>query len=61
MRQERREPWKLPYSQRSKTSKKFRDTEKKIKQPENDHEWYSAAKLKYLLRKCWWGIKRYKK
>ena len=59
-RKDRREPWKLSWSVRKKVSKKFKDTEKKIKKLCMAGEWYKAIKLKSLLRRCWWGIKRYK-
>lgn len=59
-RKDRREPWKLPWAIRKKVSKKFKDTEKKIKELSQAGEWHKVIKLKSFLRRCWWGIKRYK-
>tara|TARA_Y100000114_G_scaffold94654_1_gene88010 strand:+ start:1558 stop:1746 length:189 start_codon:yes stop_codon:yes gene_type:complete len=60
VRKDRPEPWKLPYSQRKKTSKKFRDTAKKIKALRLLQDWSQVTRLQRLMRMCWWGIKRYK-
>lgn len=60
MRQDRRSPWILPFSQRHKVSRKYKDTEKQIKQCKLNKDWECVKRLKYLLRQAWWGIKRYK-
>ncbi len=59
-RKERKSPWILPYRLRKSVSKKFRDTEKKIKQCKAIGNWDCVKRLKYILRNAWWGIKRYK-
>ena len=59
-RKERSEPWKLPYSRRKKTSRKYKDTEKQIKAFRLLKDWVGVMKLQRLIRLCWWGIKRYK-
>lgn len=59
-RQERREPWKLPYQKRKSVSKKFKDTEIEIQKAKQSQNWTKVKRLKYILRKVWWGIKRYK-
>lgn len=61
MRKDRRSPWILPWNQRHKVSKKYRETEKQIKQCQQDNDWRCVKRLKYILRNVWWGIKRYKK
>ena len=60
MRKDNRCPWILPYEKRKLTSKKFRDTEKEIKTLKQEGKWYEAGKLSSLLRRAWWGVKRYK-
>lgn len=59
-RQDRSVPWILPWSKRRSVSKKFKDTEKEIKQCRLDGDWKRVKRLRYLLRNVWWGIKRYK-
>ena len=59
-RKDRPEPWKLPYWKRKRTSKKYKDTAKEIKNLRALKDWIGVKKLQRLLRMCWWGIKRYK-
>ena len=60
MRSDRRPPWLMPYEDRKKVSKKFKDTESKIREAKDKGDWHLAIRLKRLLMKAWWGIKRYK-
>lgn len=59
-RNDRKVPWILSYRQRFLRSKKLRDTEKEIKQARHDQDWGKVTKLGRLIRRVWWGIKRYK-
>ena len=56
----RRVPWILSYRQKKLVSGKFRKTEEEARQAKLDGNWNQFSRLKYLLRKCWWGIKSYK-
>lgn len=60
MRKDNRIPWILPYQKRKKVSRKYRDTEKRIKEAKSESRWSDVIRLKYILRNIWWGIKRYK-
>jgi hypothetical protein len=40
--------------------KKFKDTEIEIQKAKQSQDWTKVKRLKYILRKVWWGIKRYK-
>lgn len=53
-------PWKLSDKQRKSTSRKYKETEKAIKRCKMDGDWFCVLKLRSLLRRVWWGIKRYK-
>lgn len=59
-RKDNRVPWILPYRIRKSVSRKFRDTERRIKQCREAGDWNCVKRLKYILRNVWWGIKRYK-
>lgn len=59
-RKDRRPSWILPYSKRSKVCRKLANTMKDIKEHRNKGEWESVKSLSRLIRKVWWGIKRYK-
>ena len=52
--------WILPWSKRQLVSKKYRDTENKIKECKLNGDWACVKRLKYILRNVWWGIKRYR-
>lgn len=60
-RDNRKEPWKLTYMQRFSISTKLKNTLKKIKQYRQSMKWSEEMLLKRKTRKCWWGVKRYKK
>lgn len=53
-------PWKLSDRQRKLTCRKYKETEKEIKQCKLDGNWLCVKKLRSLLRRVWWGLKRYK-
>ena len=59
-RQDRKIPWILSYNQRKLTSRKFRKTEEEIQKAKDEKRWTDCIRLKSLLRRAWWGIKRYK-
>lgn len=59
-RKDRRPPWILSYKQRKYTSRKFREAEKKATEAKLAGDWAQFSKIKSLLRRVWWGIKRYK-
>ena len=52
--------WILPYSKRKGVCGKYRKTEKEISQNKLSGDWEEVKKLRSLVRKVWWGIKRYK-
>jgi len=51
--------WILSWRQRKYLSKKFKDTEKLIQECKDSGNWKEEKRLKSLLRRSWWGIKRY--
>ena len=57
---DRKVPWILSYRQRKYTSRKFRETEKKATEAKLSGDWMEFSRIKSLLRRVWWGIKRYK-
>lgn len=52
--------WILNFRQRKFLSKKFKDTEKLIQENKDSGDWSEVSRLQSLLRRVWWGIKRYK-
>lgn len=60
-RRDTRMPWILPYVDRAKVSRKYRDTVKQINNCRLAGEWEFVKMLKRKLRRVWWGTKRYKK
>jgi len=60
-RKDTRMPWILPYVDRTKVSKKYKDTVKQINNCRLTGDWECVKMLKRLLRRVWWGTKRYKK
>lgn len=61
MRTSKQEPWKLSYTQKKHVSYKFRETEREILKCKQAEDWQCVKRLKSLLRRKWWGVKRYKK
>ena len=59
-RKDKRPSWILPYSKRSKVSRKLANTMKQIKECRNKGDWECVKMLSRLIRHTWWGIKRYK-
>jgi hypothetical protein len=59
-RKDRKPPWILTYMQRKHTSRKYKDTEKQIKLCRQAGDWSCVVKLGRLLRRVWWGVRRYK-
>lgn len=53
-------PYIVPYLNRRKFCRKVRDTEKEVQILKNEGKWTEAARLEWVLRKAWWGYKRYK-
>lgn len=52
--------WILDYNKRKNVSGKYRATEKEILEKKLSGDWSEVKRLKSLIRKVWWGIKRYK-
>jgi hypothetical protein len=52
--------WILTFRQRKFLSRKFRDTEKLIQENKDSGNWSEVSRLQSLLRRVWWGIKRYR-
>ena len=50
---------KVPYMNRRKFCRKVKETEEKIHWLQQNGGWILASKLKFRLRNCWWGYKRY--
>ena len=59
-RKDRKIPWILPYNKRSQVCRKLSDTMNEIKESRNKGEWDKVKSLSRLIRRVWWGIKRYK-
>ena len=59
-RKDRKPWWILSYNKRKYVSQKFKNTEKLIQENKDKGDWTEVKKLKSLLRRAWWGIKRYK-
>ena len=59
-RKDRKPWWILGYNKRKYVSQKFKNTEKLIQENKDKGDWIEVKKLKSLLRRAWWGIKRYK-
>ena len=60
-RQDKKPWWILSYNDIKKTSLKYRSTLDKIKECKQSGDWECVRKLKSLLRRAWWGTKRYNK
>jgi len=56
-RKDRPVPWILRYRERKYRSPKVRKTEAEIQKAKNEKNWSLVIRLKYLLRKSWWGYK----
>ena len=52
--------WILDYDKRKHVSGKYRATEKEISEKKLSGDWSEVKRLQSLIRKVWWGIKRYK-
>jgi len=48
-----------PYESRKHFCRKIRETEKKITELKKNDDWKEASHLSKVLRKAWWGYKRY--
>tara|TARA_B100000212_G_scaffold341984_1_gene326989 strand:- start:17725 stop:17925 length:201 start_codon:yes stop_codon:yes gene_type:complete len=59
-RKDRSVPWILRYRERKDLSKKIRKTEAAVKKAKAEQDWGLVMRLKYLLRKSWWGYKKIK-
>jgi hypothetical protein len=59
-RTERRSPWLLSWNQRPHKTRKIRKTERQIQDAKDAENWKLVSRLKYLLRKAWWGYKKIK-
>lgn len=59
-RKDRKPWWILDFRQRPKLSRKFKKTEDQIEECKKAGDWECVKRLKSLLRRSWWGIKRYK-
>lgn len=59
-RTEIRSPWLLTWNQRSLKTRKIRKTEQQIQDAKDKGDWILVSKLKYILRKAWWGYKKIK-
>jgi len=59
-RNDRRSPWLLAWHQRPHKNRKIRKTEQQIQDAKDVGDWILVSRLKYLLRKVWWGYKRIK-
>ena len=57
-RKDRSVPWILRYRERKLLSAKMRKTEEQIQKAKEEKDWGLVIRLKYLLRKSWWGYKR---
>lgn len=60
MRFDRKPSWVLSFRQRKLLSRKFKKTEEQIQECKDAGDWLCVKRLKSLLRRVWWGIKRYK-
>lgn len=60
-REEKRPWWILQYNKRKNVSSKYRLASKAIAENKLLGNWDEVKRLKSLLRKVWWGIKRYNK
>jgi hypothetical protein len=52
--------WILSIRQRKLLSRKFKSTETAIQDCKDKGDWACVRRLRSLLRRAWWGIKRYK-
>lgn len=52
--------WILSYEKRKYVSLKYKNTEKEINESKLKGDWDKVKRLKSLLRRAWWGTKRYK-
>lgn len=59
-RKEKRSPWLLSWHERPLRNKKTRKTEQQIQDAKDAGNWTLVSRLKYLLRKTWWGYKKIK-
>jgi len=60
MRKDNKPWWILSYRQRKFLSRKFKKTESQIQEAKDEEDWLEVIRLKSLLRRVWWGVKRYK-
>ena len=60
MRKDNKPWWILSYRQRKFSSRKFKKTESQIQEAKDEEDWLEVIRLKSLLRRVWWGVKRYK-
>ncbi len=51
-------PWILKYKEQKLKSGKIRKTENQIQEAKDNQDWGLVIRLKYLLRKSWWGYKK---
>ena len=49
-----------PYESRKNFCRKIKQTEKEINELKKDGNWKGVSHLSKVLRKAWWGYKRYK-
>lgn len=52
--------WILSFHQRKLLSRKFKKTQDEIQFCKDNGDWDCVMYLQSLLRRAWWGIKRYK-
>ena len=52
--------WILTFNQRKFLSRKFKKTQAEIQYCKDNGDWNCVMHLQSLLRRVWWGIKRYK-
>ena len=52
--------WILTFNQRKFLSRKFKKTQAEIQNCKDNGDWDCVMHLQSLLRRVWWGIKRYK-
>jgi len=60
-RTDKRPSWILSYRQRRYRCRKLREAEKQIKILKSRNQWIHASHLHRLIRRVWWGIKKYSK
>ena len=50
----------VPYPKRKKFCRKIRETENEVQRLKDEGDWKKSAHLQWVLRKAWWGYKRYR-